>query len=214
MAHDPVPGHFTEAIVGGPYGEIRLGLKIHPNDAATAISKGCQIAIEKDIRLPALVSLLKAAHLTLFEMLGYRYPLSPGGFFLGQTVLGDFFLQNRGRSKADILKNAASHFSEFANMVRPVSSPATTVQETMSDRFLFVCEAQTPWAFIVFIRTSDLVHAVLVPVLEAPSAAARFMSFLCGDGGPIKARRCRFDDGKFQAARDPETLMWPKAGLS
>src|SRR5580704_2185680 len=73
VAHDPVPDHFTEAIVGGPYGEIRLGLKIHPDDAATAISKGCQIAIEKDIRLPALVSLLKAAHLTLFEILGYRY---------------------------------------------------------------------------------------------------------------------------------------------
>jgi hypothetical protein len=211
MAHDPVPDHFTEAIVGGPCGAIRLGLKIHPNDAAAAIGKGCQIVIEKDIRLPALVSLLKAAHLTLFEMLGYRYALSAGGFFLGRTVLGDFFLQNRGRSKADILTNAASHFREFANMVRPVSSPATTVQDTATDRFLFVCEAQTPWAFIVFIRTSDLVHAVLVPVFEAPSAPARFVSFLRGEGGPIQAKRCRFDDDKFQAAKNAETLIWPKA---
>ena len=213
VAHGPVPDQCTEAVVGGPGGAIRLGLKIHPNDAAAAISKGCQIVIEKDIRLPALVSLLKAAHLTLFEMLGYRYALSAGGIFLGRTVLGDFFLQNRGRSKTNILKNAASHFREFANMVRPVSSPATTLQDTVTDRFLFVCEAQTPWAFIVFIRTSDLVHAVLVPVFEAPSAAPRFVSFLRDEGGPIQARRCRFDNDKFLAAKDLETLMWPKANL-
>jgi hypothetical protein len=215
VARGPVPDRFTEAVVGGPSGAIRLGLKIHPDDASAAMSKGCEILIEIDIRLPALVSLLKAAHLTLFEMLGYRYALSAGGSFLGRTVLGDFFLQNRDLSKADILKNAASHFREFANMVRPVLSPATTVQGTVTDRFLFVChcEAQTPWALIVFIRTSDLLHAVLVPVFEVPSAAARFVTFLRGEGGPIQANRCRFEDDKWLAAKQPETLMWPKAEL-
>lgn len=214
VARGPVPDRFTEAVVGGPCGEIRLGLKIHPDDAWAAMSKGCQILIERDIRLPALVSLLKAAHLTLFEMLGYSYALSAGGVFLGRTVLGDFFLQNRDRSRADILKNAASHFREFANMARPVLSPATTVQGTVTDRFLFVCrEGQTPWAFIVFIRTSDLLHAVLVPVLEVPSAAAHFVKFLRGEGGPIQANRCRFEGGKWLAAKDSETLMWPKTEL-
>jgi hypothetical protein len=213
VARGPVPDRFTKAVVVGPCGEIRLGLKIHPDAASAAMSKGCQILIEKDVRLPALVSLLKAAHLTLFEMLGYRYALSAGGFFLGRTVLGDFFLQNRDRSRADILKNAASHFREFANMVRPVLSPPTTLQGTVTDRFLFVCEVQTPWALVVFIRTSDLVHAVLVPVYEQPSAAAHFVTFLRGEGGPIQAKRCRLEDDKWLAAKDPETLMWPKAKL-
>jgi hypothetical protein len=215
VARGPVPDRFTEVVVGGPRGAIRLGLKIHPDDASAAMSKGWQILIEKDIRLPALVSLLKAAHLTLFEMLGYRYALSAGGSFLGRTVLGDFFLQNRDRSRAEILRNAVSHFREFANMVRPVSSPATTVQETVTDRFLFVCfcEAQTPWAVIIFIRTSDLLHAVLVPVFEVPNAAAHFVTFLRGEGGPIQANRCRLEDDKWLVAKHPDTLMWPKAEL-
>ncbi len=215
VANGPVPDRFTEAVVGGATGAIRLGLKIHPDEASAAMSKGLEIQIEKDIRLPALVSLLKAAHLTLFEMLGYRYALSAAGFFLGRTVLGDFFLQNRDLGRVDILKNAASHFREFANMVRPVLSLETTVQGTLTDRFLFVChcEAETPWALIVIIRTSDLLHAVLVPVFEVPSAAARFVRFLRCQGGPIQANFCRFEGDKWLAAEQPETLTWPKADL-
>jgi hypothetical protein len=77
LARGPVPDHFTEAIADG----VRLGLKIRPRDAMTAISKGCEMRIGQDARLPALVSLLKAAHLTLFDLLGYRYALSQGGPF-------------------------------------------------------------------------------------------------------------------------------------
>jgi hypothetical protein len=208
----PVPAHFTDAVVGGASGVIRLGLKIDRSEADAVLGKGCQIVVEKDVRLAALVSLLKAAHLTLFEMLGYRYALSAGGMFLGRTVLGDFFLRNRARSKTDVQKDATSHFREFVNMVRPVSFSATVVQDTLSDRFLFVCEAETPWGFVVVIRTSDLFHAVLVPILEMPSVD-RFVNFLRSKGGPIQARRCRFDGQSFQAATTPETLMWPEAGF-
>jgi len=213
VAHGPVPSHFTEAFVDSPSGATRLGLKIHPDDARAAMSKGCQIIIEKDVRLPALVSLLKAAHLTLFEMLGYRYALSAGGHFLGRTVLGDFFLRNRDLSKADVLIDAMSHFPEFANMMRPVLTTPSELQGTVSDRFLFVCrcETETPWALMVFIRTSDLLHAVLVPVLEAPSAAARFVTFLRGEGGAIRGNRCRFEGDSFFGAKESEILMRPKA---
>lgn len=179
------------------------------------MSKGCEIVIEKDVRLPALVSLLKAAHLTLFEMLGYRYALSAGGIFLGRDVLGKFFLQNRDLSKADVLTAAASYFREFANMMRPALSAPPGAQDTVTGRFLFVChcETETPWAFIVFIRTADLLHAVLVPVLETPGAAARFVAFLRGDGGPLRANRCRFEGESWLGARESEILTWPKANF-
>ena len=215
VATGPVPERFAEAVVGGPGGAIRIGLKMHPDDAAAAMGRGCEIAIEKDVRLSALVSLLKAAHLTLFEMLGYRYALSAGGFFLGRTVLGDFFLHNKDLCKAEILKNASSHFREFANMVRPVLVPPGPARGTAADHFLFVCECegQTPWAFIIFVRTSDLLHAVVVPVIEAPNAAARFVTFLRGEGGPIQARRCWFKKDKWVATKQSETLTWPKAEL-
>ena len=77
IASGPVPAHYTELHVNGPDGPVRLGLKIRPDE--TLSTAEWRIAIEKDVRLAALVSMLKAAHLTLFEMLGYRYALSAGG---------------------------------------------------------------------------------------------------------------------------------------
>jgi hypothetical protein len=152
VANGPVPGHFTEAVINSSTGPVRLGLKIHPDDMPAAASRGCEVVIEKDIRLPALVSLLKAAHLTLFQMLGYRYALSAGGHFLGRTVLGDFFLANRDNPRQKVLENARSHFLEFVNMARPVLTAPTESQGTLSDGFVFVCRCDddAPWAFIVF----------------------------------------------------------------
>ena len=210
LARGPVPNHFTVAITDGG---VRLGLKIDLDDATAAIGKGCEMRIGQDARLAALVSLLKAAHLTLFDLLGYRYALSQGGRFLGRTVLGDFFLQNQSLGRADVLKNAVSHFAEFANMLRPLSDSPVEVRGTASDGLLFVCflEPQTLWAYIVFIRTCKEVHAVLVPILEEPSAAARFKAFLCGEVGPFPAKRCHIQGDRFSINEQPETMMWPDA---
>jgi hypothetical protein len=216
VASGPVPEHFTETVVLGSDGPVRLGLKIHPDDAMTAMSKKWSIAIEKDIRLPALVSILKAAYLTMFEMLGYSYPLSAGGRLVGWDILGKFFLRNSGLEKTDVIANAEAHFKEFANMVRPLLDPPADVQGTASDRFVFVCrcDTETPWGIIVFIRTSHLVHAALVPILETDSAAERFVTFLRGGDCKIRANRCRFDGDKWYGAKDEEILTWPRAELS
>jgi hypothetical protein len=216
VARGPIPDHYTGVLLGGPSGEVRLGLKIEPDLAQSAMNRGFKLAIEKDLRVPALVSLLKAAHLTLFEMLGYRYALSSAGYLLGRTVLGEFFLRNRGRSKPEIIKNAVSHFGEFANMVRPVLSQESGIRGTISDGLLFVCfcGTQIPWAFIVFVRTGDRIHAVLAPAFDEPNGAAHFVDFLRSDGGEIPANRCRFEDNKWLVTEPPEMLMWPAHGLS
>ena len=216
VASGPVPDHFTETVVAGPNAPVRLGLKIHPDDAMTAMSKNWSIAIEKDIRLPALVSVLKAAHLTMFEMLGYSYALSLGGHLVGRDILGKFFLANRGLRKTDVVANGEAHFKEFANMVRPLLNPPADVLGTASDHSVFVCrcDTETPWGMIVFIRTSHLVHAALVPILETASAAERFVAFLKGGDCKIRANRCRFDGNSWYGAKDEEILTWPKANLS
>jgi hypothetical protein len=159
------------------------------------MGKKWRIAIEKDIRLPALVSVIKAAYLTVFVMLGYSYALSAGGRLVGWDILGKFFLRNRGLGKADVLANAQTHFKEFANMVRPLLDPHDDVRGTATDRFVFVCrcDADAPWGMIVFIRTSHLVHAALVPILETDSAAGRFVAFLKEGGCKLRANRCHFD---------------------
>jgi len=209
----PIPTHFTEARVEGPSGPVRLGLKIHPDDAPDIAR--WQIVVEKDIRLAALVSALKAAHLTLFEMLGYRYALSAGGYFLGHDVLGNFFLKNKGKNKADLIVNGLSHFREFANMMRPLLTPPPDLKGTAADQSVFVCrcDGDIPWGIIVFVKTGDLVHSVLVPVLDSESAAARFMTFLRGQGCTIRANRCRLEGQKWFGAKDHELLKWPTAAF-
>ena len=90
----PVPPQFLPFTVDGPDGPARLALKMEPDATLAAADGNWEIRIERDLRLPAVVSLLKCAHLTLFDMLGYHYALSAGGAFLGRTVLGDFFLRH------------------------------------------------------------------------------------------------------------------------
>ena len=213
IAGGPVPAHFTEVHMKGPDGPVRFGLKIRPDE--TLSTAKWSIAIEKDVRLAALVSILKAAHLTLFEMLGYRYALSAGGHFLGRNILGEFFLANKGRSKVEIIANGLSHFREFANMMRPILNPSPDLKGTAADQFVFVCrcDADAPWGLIVFIKTSNLVHSVLVPVLESEAAAARFMAFLKGEGCRIRANRCRFDGQNWYGAKQYEFLEWPPAAF-
>ncbi len=214
VATGPVPSQFTEVSVSGPRGSVRLGRKIHPDEALD--TSKWQIVIEKDIRLPALAPTLKAAHLTLFEMLGYRYAMSAGGYFLGRDVLGKFFLGNNGRSKGGITANGLSHFRGVCqhDAPSPKSSPSD-LGGTAADRFVFVCRCNddAPWGFIVFVKTSPLVHSVLVPVLESESAAARFMTFLKGEGCRIRANRCRFDGQKWFGAKNYELLEWPAAAF-
>lgn len=208
----PVPADFTEAIVNSPRGSARLALKIAPGVIRESVQK-LNIEITKDIRLEAIASLLKAAHLTLFDMLGYRYALSAGGVLVGE-ILGAFFLNNRYVDRSVAKNQARNHFAEFANLVRPVSAVTDGTLETPKDGFIYICESDYRWGLIVFLRTAARVHAVLTPYLESPDAAARFVRFLKGSGGMLEVRRCIFEDGVFKAASQTEQVNWPSACLS
>lgn len=213
VATGPVPAEFTNIVLTTRVGDVRLTLKMRPDDVAAHADSNWQITVEKDLRLQSLVSVLKSAHLTLFEMLGYSYGLSLGRHFLGHEVLGKFFLQNRDQSKSEALALARSHFAEFKNMVRPVTD--TSFQGTATDNRLCVCPASGGkfWAFIVFVRTSRLVHAVLAPIMETSEASHRFLKFLKGDGGTIEAKVCEFKNDEFLVRPDSMLLSWPTVDL-
>jgi hypothetical protein len=194
---------------------IQLGLKIPPEDVPAAISQKWEVAISKDIRIAALASLIKATHLTLFEMLGYRYALSLGGYFVGRQILGEFFYQNQGKRKSQVLKNAFSYFREFARMVRPLQANTLGLQGTISDKLLFVCgvHSTSPWALVIFIRTSKLLSAVMIPVLDHEDKVAQFDNFLRDENETIMASLCRFEQGRWNIDRTQFNLVWPKTGI-
>src|SRR5262249_22872479 len=134
------PKHHSKMQFESDYGRVNLHLKLVPEAVEATGPNDWEIRVDKDFRLPALVSLLKAAHLTLFKMLGYRYVLSAGGYYIGRSILGEFFLQNAGLNKSKVTANAISFFKEFSRLVRPVISHNPQLNGTVADNQLYICQ--------------------------------------------------------------------------
>jgi len=191
-----------------------LVLKKSPDEMLAQIDSNWEIDISRDLRLPALVSLIKSAHLTLFNILGYEYALSAGGYFVGHDILGLFYEQNKSESKQNVLKNALPFFRPFLHMVRPVPHDSIEVQGTISDNHLLACKdsQNNIWALVVFIRTDQRLHSVLIPVFESTDAIPRFLNFLENTNETIDANYCIYAKDKWDISTKTVKLVWPKAG--
>jgi hypothetical protein len=212
----PVPDTHTEVTFDRtPDPPVRLALKLEPSELMTAVDARWEIVLEKDVRLQALVALLKAAHLTLFHLLGYSYALSASGHFLGWDVLGRFADANLRSDKQTALTNAALHFPEFVNLVRPMLVTPDGMLGTVTDGQLLLCSgAPNAWAFLVLVRTGAHMNAVLVPILEDESGAARFMTFLRTPTSRFEVKRARFLGDRWEVAKIGQVIDWPEARFS
>jgi hypothetical protein len=213
LPKDDVPASHSELTIGrGDRPEVRLAIKLEPSEVLAALDRKWEILLEKDVRLPTLVSLLKAAHLTLFELIGYRYALSAAGHFMGWTVLGSFVRQFMTAERADVLQAAESHFPEFVNLVRPMQQAPPDITGTVSDSQFYICTG-TPvaWAMMVFIRAGDQLHAVLVPVLEDAENAARFVGFLEASASRFEVRLAKFAGDRWDVSKTTRIIEWPEA---
>ena len=151
-------------------------------------------------------------------MLGYGYALSAGGYFIGRQVLGEFFLSNNQKAdRAYIENNAKIFFTEFKHLVRPVQKFNPNISGTIADNRLMVCRNadKSIWAFIVFVKTSALLHAILLPVLNSDEAAGKFYDFIHNENEQISVNWCFFDSTKDQWEINPNpiNLFWPKQNI-
>lgn len=209
-----VPEQFTRIKLEGRELSIPFGLKMHPADVMGAEGKHWEIEISRDLRIPMMVSVIKAAHLTLFAMLGYSYALSAAGNFVGYEILGKFFLQNRRKSKPKVLENARPFFREFVHMVRPLISCGFDSQGTVVDRTFYLCmgSSGSTWAMIVFVKTAHVIHGVLMPVFEKADQAATYLNFLENANESIQVAVCQFEDDAWKISKETKPLVRPKAG--
>ena len=192
--------------------KMQVGLKVSPEEFETAINGKWEFQVDKDIRLPALASVLKAAHLTMFHLMGYRYALSVGGHFLGKVVLGDAYLKAQGLERDKALQTAWDHFSMYTPLVRPVLSPSPDFQGTLSDRLVhFFMSGTRPWACQVLVKTGDHRHAAVVPFLEDPDSATDFLSFLKFPARTIQIRAGRLNIDKIEMSPTAQTVEWTEA---
>jgi hypothetical protein len=215
IARDDIPKQFTRIDFDNDGRVVRFAIKMHPDDFLASLGKKWEIAIEKDVRISAVVSLIKSAHLTLFGLLGYNYALSTAGYFVGRDILGMFFQQNYNKSKSEVQVNAYDFFREFAPMVRPIQSSGLDYQGTITDKLMLICKEKDgyPWAFIVFIKTSQSLHCVMIPIFEQPDAVAKFMRFLKDENEFIEVNLARFEEDHWNINKESSKLHWPKTGI-
>ena len=207
-----LPKGHTHFEIGEGDSRVRLGLKLEPSKALERLSGEWHFEVEQDVRLAALASLLKAAHLTLFERVGYTYALSAGGYFLGNNILGRFFRENHALPRSEQLKNAEVHFREYVNLVRPMLGAPKGTSGTITDGvFLFCLNQGRPFAFLVQIATGVDRHAAMVPIFEDVEGAVRFEAFLREPSPTIEVRAGRYKDRIWEVAPDTATISWPKA---
>ncbi len=208
----PAHSHLSVERSTGP--PVPLALKLEPSVTLSSLQGEWEIVIEKDIRLASLVSLLKAAHLTLFALLGYRYVLSAAGRFVGWDILGEFASNNLRHDRPTVLRNGLTHFGQFTSLVRPMLRWPEYVHGTVSDNELFLCIGSPhPWAFMVFVRTGRDMHAVLLPVMEDVEAAARFVRHLQSPAPRFEVKRARFQGDHWEVGNDSRVIDWPAAGF-
>lgn len=211
LPRGPVPPQFSQVTIDSGGRRTPLALKIEPAGILGAKDSDWQFEISADLRLDAVGSLLKAAYLTLFKMLGYRYALSSAGHLLGYDALGRFFLDNQGYSTTEVRTRALTHFREFANMVRPIVSASGNLKGTASDRLLYLCRtgALRPWALLVIVRTGASTHGVMAPCFEEPDGANLFLAFLKSPMKSIEAHLVKYENDRWLCSKEVSTFHWP-----
>lgn len=212
----PIPENFTPIGFETNGKTVLFGFKIHPDDFDGLIDKHWKFEISKDLKLPALISLIKSAHLTMFELVGYDYALSDGGIVIGQHILGEFFVQNLGKTKSEILTNAISFFPKYENLVRPIISDNFSLKGTITDRYLYLCQgdSQFPRSFIVLVKTSNQFHAILIPIIDATNSYEKFLGFLQTDKDfEVEAQICQFNFDHWDIGKNTFRMVWPKGNF-
>ena len=198
-----------------------ISLKMTPDQFKASLGETWSIKYDVDFRLVALVSLLKAAHLTMFRMLGYHYVFGCGGMLIGKGLLGKFFRDNQAKSmdRALLRSNAVSFFREFEHALRPFASGPVNFEGTISDKKLLVAvrtSGNSIWAALVFVRAANLMSTILLPLMEDPDAVATYLDFLHNDNEKLHVCLATFDHRKqlwtTDGTRSP--VSWSKQPIS
>jgi hypothetical protein len=210
-----VPAHHSPLVIEGGRKPIYMATRLPPEEMAALSLQHLQIEMKLDCRVAGLVSMIKAAHLTMFRLLDYVYALSGAGIEVGWSTLGRFYLENQGRKDHEVRAAAADFFGPYVNMVRPVGYGGTMPPRgTVEDHRLGICLGSSgrPFAYIVFVRTGDRLHAVLMPAVGHPDSVAAYLDFLRSERTTLRVSTAMFDTAKqgFLVVEQPEELVWAK----
>jgi hypothetical protein len=216
VGDEPAPTQSAVLLDNGEGGERRIVLHMPPDAVTAAQDQDWQLVVEGDHRIPAIASLIKAAYLTLFRLLGYKYALSLAGRYVGLDILGKFFLDNRHKPPAEAKKAAQAYFAQFAPMVRPIEGySGTPPLGTIEDRQVKACfssSSREAFGIVVCVRTDRALNAVMMPAFTRADSVAAYFEFLKNDRETIYLEHCQYDAEKdgWAGTGEPVEMRWPK----
>jgi hypothetical protein len=195
---------------------VELVVAMKPEQFAVAQVKPCGFGFEYDCRLPTLVTMIKAAYLTLFRIHGYQFALSAGAFEIGRLLLGGFFLEHGANEGKALQKALKKCFLPYKHMVRPIDGfvgdhpPRGTVEDYRSG----ICFGGSgkPFAQVVYIRVGAQSFGVLMPGYENADSVVAYHDFLKNDNEVLRVSSAWFNEQELQWEVSPEPMVthWPK----
>lgn len=209
-----IPAQFTPIRLETETEQRWIALKMRPEEVRASLERDWKLEVSIDLRFPALVSLLKAAFLTKFALLGYRYALSIPGRLVGQQLLGRYFTTMRNAPRSEAVAELRRYFGAFTKLVRPVLGLDLPFQGTIVDGKVLLCWSPLgfAWGSIVFVRAAGL-HAVLLPVEGRREALVLFERFLEGSTETLDVREARLrgadGDQHWEVAPRSVAVAWP-----
>jgi hypothetical protein len=160
----PVPGHSPAQFVGEDGKKILdVMFKIPAHEVAALCGQDMQLVAERNFMPAMTASVLKAAHLTMFDMIGYDYVFSSTGQDLA-AILRDFFIANK--HKGNKRAAAEEYFAAHTSMVFPVMGDgAQFFGGTANDQkgVMLWGASGRPFAFGVMVKMKDVFCALLAP---------------------------------------------------
>ena len=171
----------------------KIGLKLGDQDGVSLEGRHLQIVREGSFVTEAIASVLKAAHLTMFSIFGYRHVFSLGGSMLA-NILGDCFRACNGLKDSDVRERAGDFFEPHKNIARPLYVyNKELLSGSIDDHTFVVCVGSSgiPYAIGVLVRMADLMSVVFLPSDDA-RRCEMYDSLIKGDLETIRCHPATF----------------------
>jgi len=195
---------------------VRLVLAKSPSQMAEDQGKSWSMVVDRDWRPPMIVSIIKAAYLTLFHMLRYGYALAPCGLEIGRYTLGRFYEENKGKSREEVRAAITTYFRPYRHIVRLIREfGGEAPRGTVEDNQVGICfgSSGNPFAMMVFVRIDRDVFAVLMPAFNNTDSLDAYRSFRETDEDRwMSVWEADFiaERGCYELRNQPFRAFWPK----
>ncbi len=203
--------------VGDTKKDTFLVLKMDTTDVEVGMNKELELQVSLDLRLDYLVSVIKAAHLSLFYQFGYRYALHPSGRYMS-AILGDFYESHCRKTPAEVREEAKKYFSKYVHMARPLSGMRSDMDGTVINGNVFLVRGSSGkfWARIVLVKTPLTTHGILVPIADNGEDFDTYQGFLTNERFNLHVNYaiCNKEKHTYEIGEEATPVVWLKEGAN